>query len=148
MTTDETQGILCGVVADMVCLSENVMSEGMTFEEYILKLVVDEFRRRVVVALYLVADHLHLLVDLVLGISTVEDDIRQHIDSVHEVFFGDGCIEDGILLIRKGIQLATHAFEGIDDLQGMAALSTLEGHVLTEMGQSFFSRQFITRANS
>ena len=88
----------------------------MALKENILEFIVDQLGGRVIVALNLVADHLHLLVDLVLGIGAVEDDVRQQVDGLGEVFFGDGCVVDRVLLIGKRVQLTAYALEGIDDL--------------------------------
>ena len=116
----------------------------MTLKEDVLEFIVNQLGGRVVIAFNLVADHLHLLVDLVLGIGAVEDDVRQQVDGLGEVFFGDGSVVDRVLLIGKGIQLTAYTLEGIDDLQGVATLGALEGHVLAEMGQTFLARQFVT----
>ena len=47
----EAQGIVCGIGAQLFGIAEDVVSKGMSFEEDILKLVVDQFGRRVVVTL-------------------------------------------------------------------------------------------------
>ena len=58
------------------------MSERVPGEEDILKLVVDEFCRGVVITLDFIADNLNLFLDLMLGILTVEDNVGKHIDSL------------------------------------------------------------------
>ena len=88
----------------------------MTLKEDVLEFIVNQLGGRVVIAFNLVADHLHLLVDLVLGIGAVEDDVRQQVDGLGEVFFGDGSVVDRVLLIGKRVQLTAYALEGIDDL--------------------------------
>ena len=124
------------------------MPKGMALEELVLELVVDQLCWCVVVTLYLVADHLYLLVDLLLRILTVEDDIRQEVDGLGEVLLRYSRIKHSILLVGKGVQLATHTLQSIDHLQGTAMLRTFEGHVLTEMRKSLFARQFVARADS
>ena len=118
----------------------------MTLEKQVLKLVVDQFCRRVVVALYLVADDLHLLVNLHLRILAVEDDIRQQFDGQTEVVAVDGGIKRGIFLIGKSVELAAHTLQGVDNLQGVALTGALEGHVLAEVGQSLLAGGLVARA--
>ena len=65
------------------------------------------------------------------------------------MILGDGCVVDGIFLIGECIEFATQSFYGVDNLQGVATLSALEGHVLTEMRQPFlFPKPFVTGACS
>ena len=119
------------------------MPKGVTFEKNILEIVVDQFRRRIVVTLDLVADHLHLLIYLRLRISAVENNIRQHVHSLRQVLFQDSRIIDRVLLLRKGIQVAAHALQCVQYLQGTAARRSLEGDVLHEMRQSLLPRFLI-----
>ena len=78
----------------------------------------------------------------------MEDDIRQHVDCLGEVLFGDGSIEGGILLIGEGIELATHTLQGVDDLNGITTGCSFEGHVLAEMGHTYLLSCFIACASS
>ena len=135
----EAQGIVCGISAQLFGIAKDVVPKGMSFEEDILKLVVDQFGGRVVVTLDFITDHLHLLVDFRLWILTVENDVCQHVHSLWKVFFRDGSIETGVLLVGEGVQFTTQSFDGIDDLKGITARCALEGHVFTEMSQSFFA---------
>ena len=139
MASDEAKGIGSLERAYTVYRAKDVMTKGMVWEYMIFKLVVDQLGRRVVVALYLVADHLHLLVYLMLGILAMEDNISQDVYGLGKMLFRHGGIEHGVLLVGKGIQLASHALQGIDDLQSPPPLCALEGHVLTEMCQSFLA---------
>ena len=80
----------------------------MALKEDIFEFVVDEFRWRIVITLDFIADHLYLLVDLMLRILTVEDNIRQKPHRLGKMFFGYSGIEHGVLLVGKGIQLTAH----------------------------------------
>ena len=51
------------------------MAQRMALEDQILKLVIDQLCRRIIITLDFLANHLHLLVNLMLRILTVEDDI-------------------------------------------------------------------------
>ena len=118
----------------------------MAFEKNIFEFIVNQFCRRVIITLDFIADYLHFLVNLLLGVLAVEHDVGEQIHGLLEVFFGDGCIVDGVLLVGEGVQFTAHAFQGIDDLQGIAALCPLEGHVLAEVGDTFFAWVLVTGA--
>ena len=115
----------------------------MTFEENILEIIVDQFRGRIVIALYLVADHLHLLINLRLGISAMKDNIGQHVNSLCQMLFQNSSIINRVFFHCKGIEITAHTLQGIQNLQGTAALRSLEGGVFHEMRQTFIARHFM-----
>ena len=45
MAVYEAQGIVCGIGAQLLCLTKDVMSEGMSCKEDILEFIVDQFGR-------------------------------------------------------------------------------------------------------
>ena len=90
----------------------------MILEYQILKLVVYQFGRRIIIALYLVADNIHLMAYLLFGIGTAEDDVAQQVDRLIQVVFQDSSIEHRILLIGKGIEVAAHTLQTIEYLNG------------------------------
>ena len=92
------------------------MTQRMVIEKDILEFVVDQLCGRVVITLDFIADNLYLLVNLMLGILAVEDDICQYIDGFGEVLLRNGCIEDSIFFIGKGIHISTNSLNGIDNL--------------------------------
>ena len=98
----------------------------MILEYQILELVVDEFRWRVIIALYLVTDDVYLVAYLLLWINTTEDDVTQQVYRLVQMVFQDSRIEYRIFLIGKGIEVATHTLQTIQYLQGRALLSTLK----------------------
>ena len=79
------------------------MAQRMALEDQILKLVIDQFGGGVVVTLDFIADDLHLLVYLMLGIQAVEDNVCQQIHRLHEMILRNGGIEHGILLVGKRV---------------------------------------------
>ena len=115
----------------------------MTFEENILEIIVDQFRRCIVIALYLVADHLHLFINLRLGISAMKDNIGQHVNSLCQMLFQNSSIINRVFFHRKGIEVTAHTLQRIQNLQGTAALRSLEGGVFHEMRQTFIARHFM-----
>ena len=84
------------------------MTQRMSTEDKVLKLVVDLFCRRVVVALDLVADDVDFTFYLMLGIFAAEDYVAKQIDSPRKVFALDGGIKHGVLLVGEGIEFTTH----------------------------------------
>ena len=92
------------------------MSEGVSLKQHILEFVVDKFRGRVVITLDFIADDINLMFDFMLRVLAVEDDVRQQVDSPRKVLALDGSIKDGILLVGKGIQVATNAFQTVQYL--------------------------------
>jgi hypothetical protein len=125
-------------------LAQYVVSQGMTVEDDVLELVVDKFRRRIVVALYLVANHFHLLVNLVLGIDGMEDDVGEQVHGPGKMSLEDGRVVDGVLLARECVEVAAHALQAVQHMPGLAALRSLEGDVLAKMGQSLLALLFVT----
>ena len=79
----------------------------MIFKDNILEFIVNKLCWRIVIALDFIADDLHFLVNLLLGIQAMEDDIRQHVDGLSEMFFRDGSIESRVFFVGKGIELTT-----------------------------------------
>ena len=120
----------------------------MILEEQVLKLVVDEFGRRVVVALYLIAHHLYLLVYLRLRIGAGKDNVGEQVDGATEMLLHDHCVVDGMLLVGEGIEVAADAFETVENLQGAAAFGAFERQMLAEMGQPFLAWFLVARTGS
>ena len=99
----EAQRVSRGVTAQLLRRAKYVVPERMTVEDGVLEEVVDELGGRVVVALYLVDNHLHLLVYLRLRIGTVEHDIGEQVDRATDVVLQHGSMIHRLLLIGEGI---------------------------------------------
>ena len=108
--SDETQEIIRLIGSQLLCLAEDVMTQRMVIEKDILEFVVDQLCGRVVITLDFIADDINLMFDFMMRVLAVEDDVRQQVDSPRKVLALDGSIKDGILLVGKGIQVATNAF--------------------------------------
>ena len=115
------------------------MSERMSLEDEILEEVVDEFCRRVVVALYLVADDFYLLVYLLLRITAVKDYIREEINSLGRVFLKYGRVIDGIFLVGKGIEFTANSLKTVDDMPCPAVFCPLECGMFAEMSHTLLA---------
>ncbi len=116
-----------------------MVSQGVSLKELVFKLVVDQFCGCVVIAFDFIADDVLLVFDLRSGIGAVEDDVCQQVDGTWQVFLEDGSIEDGVFLVRKGVQVAAYALQTVENLQGSAPVGAFEGDVFTEVGQSLFA---------
>ena len=130
---DEVQQVGGGVLAQAPGVAEDVASEGMSGEEQGLEVIVDEFCRGVVVALYLVDDDLALLLEFLLGEGAVEDDVHEQRQRAPEVLAEEGGVVDGLFLSGVGIEVAAHALHAVEDLHGGEVGSALEGHVFHEV---------------
>ena len=120
----------------------------MIFEEQVLKLVIDEFGRRVVVALYLVAHHLHFLVYLCLRIGAGKNNVGEQVDGAAKMLLHDHRVVDGMLLVGEGVEVAADAFETVENLQGAAVFGAFEREMFAEVGQPFLARFLVARAGS
>ena len=78
-TLCERHGVGCGVGAQLLCVAQYAMSECATRKHCVLPFVIYQLRWRVVVALYLVAYHLHLFVYLCLWVCAVKHDVGQQV---------------------------------------------------------------------
>ena len=119
------------------------MSERMTAENGVLEEVVHEFGRRVVVALYLVYYHLHLLVYLRLRIGAVEHDVGEQVDGAVDVLLQYGSVIHRLLLVGEGVEVATHALQMFQNLHRAAALRALESDMLAEVRHSLLASELL-----
>ena len=142
----EAQGIGGGVLAQTLCLAEDVAPKTVGAEEHLLEVVVDELGGGVVVAVYLVNDDFYLFVYLVLRIDAMEDYVAEQIDGTGEVVALHGGVEDCYLFICESIEITANTFEVVAYMPGSATLCTLECHVLAEMRHAGVAVVFITGA--
>ena len=96
----------CGEGAHVVGGTQYVMTERMVAEYHVLKFVVNQLRRAVIVALNLITNHLDFLVNLALRVCRVEHNIGEKVDGAGHVVFQYSSIVDGILLVCEGVQVA------------------------------------------
>ena len=148
MTLRETAHIGCGIAAKSLCMAQNVVPQGVPAKKQVLKLIVNQFGRTVVVGGYLVAHHLNLLVELLLRIGGMENDVGEQIYRHGEMVFQYGGIIHGVLLGGEGVEVAAVTLKTVEHLQGTAAHGALERDMLAEMGQSFLARHLVTGAGA
>ena len=88
----------------------------MSAKKYVLKLIVNQFGRTVVVGGYLVAHHLNLLVELLLRIGGMENDVGEQIYRHGEMVFQYGGIIHGVLLGGEGVEVAAVTLKTVEHL--------------------------------
>ena len=115
-------------------------------EHGVLHLVVYEVGGRVVVALYLVADDLHLLVYLGLWVRAVEHYVGEQVHGTGYVVAQYGGVVHGLLLVGEGVEVAAHALEAVHDVPCAAVRGALERHVLAEVGHALLAWELVARA--
>ena len=60
------------------------------------------------------------------------------------MFLQNGSVEDGVLLIGKGIEVATHTLKTVQNLKSRPPFRTLKGDMLAEMSHTFLSGSLLT----
>ena len=120
--------------------AQDIVPQRRTLEEDILELIVNQFGRRIVVALYLIADYLHLLVYFRLRINRVEDNVGKQVHSPCDVLLQDGGVIHRALLVGVGIQVTAHTLQTVEYVPRLAAFGALEGDVLAEVSQPLLAR--------
>ena len=147
ITCGEALCVRRSVSSQLISRPQNVVSEGMSFVYGVLEEVVDEFGRRVVIALNLVDYHLHLLVNLRLRIRTVKDDVGKQVHGTVDVILQHGGMIDRLLLVGEGVEVAAHTLQIAENLHRASSLGALEGHVFAEVRHSLLpSSHFVSRS--
>ena len=96
--------------------AQNIMAKRMTMEDGILEIIVYQIGRRVVITLDFIANHLLFSCQFRLRISAVKHNVRQYVDGSGNVFFQNSHMIDRIFLVGKGVKVATHALQTVDDV--------------------------------
>jgi hypothetical protein len=63
------------------------------------------------------------------------------------MFLQDGCIENGIFLIGKRIQVATHTLQTVQYLECRASLGSFEGDMFTEVSYTLLAFSLLARTS-
>ena len=139
----EPQRILRLESPNLLGCAQDIVPQRRTLEEDILELIVNQFGRRIVIALYLIADNLHLLIYLRLWINRVEDDVGKQVHGPCDVLLQDGGVIHRALLVGVGIQVAAHTLQTVEYVPGFSAFGALEGDVLAEVSQALLARLLV-----
>ena len=139
----EAQRILSLESPNLLGSAQDIVPQRRTLEEDILELIVNQFGRRIIIALYLIADYLHLLIYFRLRINRVEDDVGKQVHGPCDVLLQDSRVIHRTLLVGVGIQVAAHALQTVENVPRLAALGALEGDVLAEVSQALLARLLV-----
>ncbi len=135
------------VVSQGFGLPEDAAAKGLVGVEEAFEVIVDEFGRRVVVALDLVDDHFALLLEFGLREGAVEDDVGEEREGTTEMLPWEGGIIDHFLLACVSVEVAAYALHAVEDLEGGEMRGALKRHVLYEMSHSALVRLLVARAS-
>ena len=69
----------------------------------------------------------------------MEDDIGEQAYSTCHVFLSHRRVVGRVLLVGEGIEVTTHTLQFVKDVGSLALWRSLEGNMLTEVGQSFLA---------
>ena len=142
----EAQRILRLECPNLLGSSQDIVPQRRTLEEDILELIIYQFGRRIIIALYLIADYLHLLIYFRLRINRVEDDVGKQVHGPCDVLLQDGGVIHRALLVGVGIQVAAHTLQTVENVPRFPAFGALEGDVLAEVSQALLARLLVAGA--
>ena len=139
----KTLNIFRFICPHLVCIAKNVASYGMPLEDKALEIVVYQFRRRVVIAFYLIAHHFFLFVKFLLRISATKYNIREQVNGSCCMLFQYSGIIHSIFLGGESIQFATNCFQTVYNIESRTVLGTLECYMFAEMSHTVFKRRLV-----
>ena len=73
----------------------------------------------------------------------MENNVRKKVYRPWKMVLQDSRVVNCIGLGGEGIEVTSHLFKAVDDIQSRAAGSSLEGDMLAEMGYALLFRQLI-----
>ena len=146
MAAGEVKRVFAAEVAELVRLSEDVAAQRMVGENQLLEIVENQFGGTVFVALYLVDDDFHLLLDLRLRENAVEDDVRQQFHGPGEMFFQECAVDDRLLLVCIGVEVAPDVLHAVQDVPGPAFVGAFEDEVFHKVCHTLLVRTFVACA--
>jgi len=135
-------------LAQAVGIAEDAAAKGMVGVEEAFEVIIDEFGRRIVVALDLVDDHFALFLKLGLWVGAVENDVGKEREGSTEMLPREGGVVDNLLLARVGVEVAAYALHAVVDVPRVASGRAFEEYVLYEMSHSALVRLLVARAGS
>ena len=123
------------------------MPKAVPLIDEVFKTVKNQVRRRVVVTLYLIHNHLTLPVHLMLRKGAVKHDVGNQFHRTFQMLPHEGSIHHRFLLVRVSIQVATHSLHPVNDVPRLPLLRSLKHHVFAEMRHPLFAHLLVTCAN-
>ncbi len=139
------QGIVRAECLQQMRVAQDIAPERMTLEEQVLKVVEDEFRGAVFIALYLVENDLHLLPYLLLREGAVKHDVGEQLCRTGKVLGHEGRVDDGFFLVGERVQVAPDALHAVQDVPHTSLLRALEDEVFDKVRHALLALFFVAR---
>ena len=118
----------------------------MSFENHLLKQIIDLVGGRIQIGVDLVQDDFLFLGQLVLGEGGMEGDVGKEVEAALVMLLEEGGLQAGLLLGGKSIEVAAYVVEATQDMVCLAVLRAFEDGVLHKVGEAVFVGQLIARA--
>ena len=140
-------GYIIGAVgAQAVRTAQDVPAQGVSVEDEVFKVVENLLAGGILVAVYLIAHHLYLVIHLPLGEGALEHNVGKQLGRTLEMLAHEGGIDNRLFLLGKGIQVAPHSFHTVQDVPGTAVAGALKQEVLQVVRHAALLRELIARA--
>ena len=141
----ECSGILTAELLQLPGIAQNVASQGMPSEYQVLEIIEDELGRIVFVGLYLVDNHLCLLLYLALRKGGVEYNIRQKFEGTAEMLGQESRVNHRFFLVGVGVEVTAHILHAVQDVPCLALGGTFEYEVLHKMRHTLLVFKLVAR---
>ena len=144
--TGKRENILRTETPQQFRLTENVPSQRMVTENHIFKIIEDQLRRIILIRLDFVNDHFRLLFYFMLRESRMEYNISEQFEGTFQMPGQEGGIDNRLLFIRIGIQIAAHIFHAVKDMPRFSLLRPFKNKMFHEMSHSLLILSLIARS--
>lgn len=147
-TLHESAGGISIESCDCLRIAQYIMGQSGVREDALLEIVEYQFRRGVLVRIYLVQDDVALLYQFTFGERGAENHIAQKLYSALQVVGKYSCMDSCLVLGSISIQFAAHFIQAVEDLYARATFGAFEDSVLDKMGYAILVGVLIARAGT
>lgn len=140
---DERPGVLRGEGAHAFRRAEYVVAKPASPVDQFLELVVDGIGRTVLITVYLLNDHLPLLVELGGREHGIHYEVGKELEGAVGMSGRRIGVDERLLFSGVGVEFAANGFHAVGDVPAAAVLCPLEDGVLHEMGETLVGVVFI-----
>lgn len=144
-TGSECSGILTAEQLQLPGIAQNVASQGMPSEYQVLEIIEDELGRVVFVGLYLVDNHLCLLLYLALRKGGVEYNIHQKFEGTAEMLGQESRVNHRLFLVGVSVEVAAHILHAVQNVPCLALGGTFKYKVLHKMRHTLLVFKLVAR---
>ena len=118
----------------------------MPLEEQFLVVFKNKVRRVVEAHVYLVADHVLLLLQFVLFKQRCENYLERKVNGLGDIFFKHGAVNHRLLLCSVGVHVAAQLLQAVVYALCGALFASAEYHVFGKVRQTVLPGRFVGRA--